>query len=92
MIPTYGRILSAIEKALWELIEEYWGVRKSLQNLVEGQKKNIVQLERIGARKEKTEKKRVEMKRRGLYYLSPVRLVVLFFFFNCYFLFCYLNV
>ena len=23
MIPTYGKILSAIEKALWELIEEY---------------------------------------------------------------------
>jgi len=23
MIPTYGGILSAIEKALWELMEEY---------------------------------------------------------------------
>ena len=23
MIPTYGRVLSAIEKALWELMEEY---------------------------------------------------------------------
>ena len=23
MIPTYGRVLSAIEKALWELVEEY---------------------------------------------------------------------
>ena len=36
MIPTYGRVLSAIEKALWKLMEEYWGVRKSLWDLVEG--------------------------------------------------------
>ena len=49
MIPTYGRVLSAIEKALWELMEEYQGVGKSLQNLVEGQERNIAQLERIGA-------------------------------------------
>ena len=49
MIPTYGRVLSAIEKTLWELVEEYCGVRKSLQNLVEGQKRNMAQLERIGA-------------------------------------------
>jgi len=35
MIPTYGGILSAIEKAFQELMKEYWGVRKSLQNLVE---------------------------------------------------------
>ena len=35
MIPTYLRVLNAIEKALWELIEEYQGVRKSLQDLVE---------------------------------------------------------
>jgi len=45
MIPAYGRVLSAIEKAL---IEEYWSIRKSLQNLVEGQKRNIAQLARIG--------------------------------------------
>ena len=49
MIPTYGGVLSAIEKALWELIEEYWGVGKSLQDLVKGQKRNMAQLERIGA-------------------------------------------
>ena len=49
MIPTYGRVLSAIEKALQELVEEYWGVGKSLWDLVEGQKRNTAQLERIGA-------------------------------------------
>ena len=36
MNPTYGRVLSAIEKALQELVEEYWGIRKSLQDLMEG--------------------------------------------------------
>ena len=30
MIPTYGRVLSAIEKVLWELVEEYQGVGRSL--------------------------------------------------------------
>jgi len=49
MISTYGRILSAIEKALQKLVEEYRGIRKSLWNLVEGQKRNTAQLERIGA-------------------------------------------
>ena len=49
MIPTYGGVLSAIEKALWELMEEYRGVGKSLWNLVEGQERNMAQLERIGA-------------------------------------------
>jgi len=49
MIPTYGRVLSAIEKALRELVEKYRGVRKSLRDLVEGQKRNTAQLERIGA-------------------------------------------
>ena len=49
MISTYGRVLSAIKKTLRELVEEYWGVRKSLRNLVEGQKRNMAQLERIGA-------------------------------------------
>jgi len=49
MIPTYGVVLSAIKKALRELIEEYRGVGKSLQDLVEGQERNIAQLERIGA-------------------------------------------
>ena len=42
MIPTYGGVLSVIEKTLWELVEEYWGVRKFFWDLVEGQ-------ERIGA-------------------------------------------
>jgi len=36
MIPTYDRVLSAIEKTLQELMEEYQGVRKSFQDLVEG--------------------------------------------------------
>jgi len=49
MIPTYGGVLSAIQKALWELMEKYQGVGKSLQDLVEGQERNIAQLERIGA-------------------------------------------
>jgi len=49
MIPTYGGILSAIEKTLWELMEEYRGVGKFLQDLVEGQGRNTAQLERIGA-------------------------------------------
>jgi len=49
MIPTYGRVLSAIEKALQELVEEYRGVGKSLRDLVEGQERNTAQLERIGA-------------------------------------------
>ena len=49
MIPTYGGVLSAIEKALRELVEEYQGVGKSLWDLVEGQERNMVQLERIGA-------------------------------------------
>ena len=49
MISTYGGVLSAIEKALRELMEEYWGVGKSLRDLVEGQERNTAQLERIGA-------------------------------------------
>ena len=53
MIPTYGGVLSAIEKALRELVEEYRGVGKSLRDLVEGQKRNTAQLERIGATMER---------------------------------------
>ena len=49
MIPTYSGVLSTIEKALWELMEEYRGVGKSLRDLVEGQERNTAQLERIGA-------------------------------------------
>ena len=49
MIPTYGGVLSAIEKTLWELMEEYWRVGKFLCDLVESQKRNIAQLEKIGA-------------------------------------------
>jgi len=49
MIPTYGGVLSAIEKALRELVAEYQGVGKSLWDLVEGQERNTAQLERIGA-------------------------------------------
>jgi len=36
MIPTYGKILSVIEEILWDLVEEYQGIGKSLQDLVEG--------------------------------------------------------
>ena len=36
MIPTYGGILSAIEKVLRKLVEEYQEVGKSLWNSVEG--------------------------------------------------------
>jgi len=53
MISTYGGVLSAIEKALCELVEEYRGVRKSLRDLVEGQEKNMAQLEWIGATMER---------------------------------------
>jgi len=49
MIPTYGGVLSAIEKALRKLVEEYQRVGKSLRDLVEGQERNTAQLERIGA-------------------------------------------
>ena len=42
MIPTYGGVLSVIEKTLQELVEEYQGVGKFLWNLVEGQERNIV--------------------------------------------------
>ena len=49
MIPTYGGVLSAIEKALQELVEEYRGVGKSLWDLVKDQERNTAQLERIGA-------------------------------------------
>jgi len=49
MIPTYGGVLSAIKKALRELMEEYREVGKSLWDLVEGQERNTAQLERIGA-------------------------------------------
>jgi len=42
-------VLSAIEKALWDLVYEYQCIKKSLQDLVEGQKRNMAQLVRIGA-------------------------------------------
>ena len=48
MIPTYDGVLSAIEKTLWKLVEEYRGVRKSLRDLIKGQERNMAQLERIG--------------------------------------------
>ena len=72
MIPTYGGVLSAIEKALRELVEEYREVGKSLRDVVEGQERNMAQLERIGAAmerrwdsEEESGKGRTEMKRRG---------------------------
>ena len=36
IISTYGRVLNAIEKAFRELVEEYRGVGKFFQDLVEG--------------------------------------------------------
>jgi len=72
MILTYGRVLSAIEKALQELVEEYQGVGKSLRDLVEGQERNTTQLERIGlqwsgdgAWKKRVGRRRTEMMQRG---------------------------
>ena len=53
MIPTYGGVLSAIEKALQDLVEEYRGVGKSLQDLEEGQERSTAQWERIGAAMER---------------------------------------
>ena len=41
MIPIYSRVLCVIEKALQNLMEEYFSIEKSLQDLVEGQKKNM---------------------------------------------------
>ena len=49
MILTYSGILSTIKKALQELIEKYQEVGKFLQDLVEGQERNMAQLARIGA-------------------------------------------
>jgi len=49
MIPTYGGVLSTIEKVLQKLVEEYWGVGKSIWDLVESQERNMAQLKRIGA-------------------------------------------
>ena len=48
MISTYGGVLNAIEKVLRELVKEYWEVGKFFWDLVEGQKRNMTQLERIG--------------------------------------------
>jgi len=36
MIPTYGGVLSAIEKVFWDIVEEYQSIGKSLRDLVEG--------------------------------------------------------
>ena len=99
MIPTYGGVLSAIEKALRELVEEYRGVGKSLRDLVEGQERNMAQLERIGAtmerrwgsegesRKEESGDDTEKVRKGGLRRLPPVRLVVLCFLFLIEFIF-----
>ena len=49
MISTYNRVLNVIEKILQDFVEEYQGIEKSLYDLVEGQERNMAQLERIGA-------------------------------------------
>ena len=43
MISTYNRVLNTIKKTLWELVEKYWGFRKFLWDLVEGQERNTSQ-------------------------------------------------
>ena len=48
MIPIYDRVLSAIGKVFQDIIEEYWSIGKSLQDLVKGQERNTAQLVRIG--------------------------------------------
>ena len=48
MIFIYSRVLSVIEKTLQELMKEYQGIGKSLQDLVKSQNRNIVQLVKIG--------------------------------------------
>ena len=93
MIPTYGRILSAIEKALQKFVEKYQEVGKSLWDLVEGQERNTAQLERIGAMIEQRWSSEREVRKGELHHPPPVRLVVLCFsFFNRIYFFCELNV
>ena len=94
MIPTYGRVLSAIEKALQKLMEEYQGVRKSLWDLMEGQERIRAAMEwrwssEEESRKEKNgDKEEVlrmaleKVRRRELCCLPPVSIVVLFSLFN----------
>ena len=41
MILSYSRMLSVIKKTLQNLVTEYCSIRKFLQNLVEGQEKNM---------------------------------------------------
>jgi len=95
MIPTYGRILSAIKKALWELVEEYqgvwtwWRARRGIQPNWRGLGP---QWSKDGAQKERAERRRMELtwrglrmapekvRRRGLCCLPPVSILVLFCF------------
>jgi len=60
MIPTYGGVLSAIKKALQELVEEYRGVRKSLWDLVEGQKRIGAAMEQRWGSEERRKENRDE--------------------------------
>ena len=94
MVPTYGRVLSAIEKALWELVEKYWGVgtwwraRRGIQPNWTGLG---LQWSRDGAQKKRVGERRTEVTRRGLrmalgkirrrklHRLPPVSILVLFF-------------
>ena len=97
MILTYSGVLSAIEKALWELMEEYQRVRKSLWDLVESQERNTAQLKRIevtmeqrwgseeesgnGDEEEESEDGPGESQEGGLRHPSLVSILVLFFLF-----------
>lgn len=49
MIPIYSQVISAIKKVHQNLMEEYQGIGKFLQDLVEGQEKNIAQFSLIRA-------------------------------------------
>ena len=49
MVLTYSRILSTIEEALQDLVEEYQDIGKFLQDLVESWERNTAQLARIRA-------------------------------------------
>jgi len=100
IIPTYGGVLSAIEKALQKLVEKYREVGKSLWDLVEDQERNMAQLEWRWSSEGENRKENSgdeegsprmaseKVRRRELHHLPPVSIVVLFsLFFNCYFSF-----
>jgi len=102
MIPTYGGVLSAIEKALRELMEEYQGVGtwwRARRGIWPNWRGLGPRWSGDGDRKERAGKRRMEMmwrgprmapekvRRRGLRCPPPVSILVLFFLFNRIFFF-----